>query len=235
MRKTCWLRILPAVCAPALLLPIMSAQPAGRQVLRGHMPVEIKSARAVGRVPSQSRLDLAVGLALRNQEELDSLLLQLYDPASPYYRSFLTPEEFAERFGPTEEDYQKLINFMQSNGLTVTATHPNRTLLDVSGAVADLEKTFHVNMLHYQHSTRGRFYAPDREPSLDFDGTVVSITGLDNFVLPQPMDVKAAPMAQGNPLRYRFGACGSFHRERFPGGVCAGGHAHWRRPSNRIV
>ena len=96
------------------------------------------------------------------------MLREIYDPASPHYRQYLTPEQFTERFGPTEQDYQTVIDFMKANGLTVTGRHPNRTLLDVRGSVANIEKTFHLTMRVYQHPTENRtFYAPDVEPSLD--------------------------------------------------------------------
>jgi len=125
---------------------------------------------------------------------LDRLLSEIYDPASTNYHRYLTPEQFAERFGPTEQDYQSLIKFAKTNGLTVTATHTNRALLDVSGSVATIEKVFHATMFVYQHPTEKRtFYAPDREPSIDFDIPILDVTGLDNFELPRPADNKRAP------------------------------------------
>ena len=39
----------------------------------------------------------------------------------PNYHHYLTPEQFTERFGPTEQDYQAVIAFAKANGLTVTA------------------------------------------------------------------------------------------------------------------
>jgi kumamolisin len=61
------------------------------------------------------RLDLAIGLPLRNREALTHLLEQLYNPASPKYRQYLTPQQFAEKFGPSEEDYQVVIAFAKSS------------------------------------------------------------------------------------------------------------------------
>ena len=87
-------------------------------------------------------LNLAIGLPLRNEQALDDLLQQIYDPASPNFRHYLTPEQFTEQFGPTEQDYQAVIDFAKANGLTVTGTHPNRVVLDVSGSVADIERVF---------------------------------------------------------------------------------------------
>jgi subtilase family serine protease len=134
-----------------------------------------------------TQLQLAIGLPLRNQSELDTLLAQLSDPASPNYGHYLSPAQFAEEFGPSDEDYQALIRFARANGLAVTGTHSNRLLLDVAGDTAAIEKAMHVRMMVYDHPVRGRFFAPDREPLLDLDVKVQDISGLDNYVLPRPM------------------------------------------------
>ena len=89
------------------------------------------------------------------------MLKELYDPAHPNYRHYLTPDEFAARFGPSEQDYQAVMAFAQAQGLVVRQTHPNRTLLDVSGSAADIERALHVTLRVYQHPAEGRtFYAP---------------------------------------------------------------------------
>jgi hypothetical protein len=153
---------------------------------------------------------LAIGLPLRNQDQLDLLLQQISDPASPNYQQYLTPDQFTEHFGPTEGDYQALIDFAESHGMVVTGTHPNRTILDVAGPVADIEKAFHLNMMSYWHPVRGEFYAPDREPSLDLDIQTLDISGLDNFELPRPMELKTIPLTDATALVTGSGPAGYF-------------------------
>ena len=86
---------------------VMAASAAERQKLKGrHVPPAVARLAPVGDLPGSQRLNLAIGLPLRNQPELDSLLQQIYDPASPNYRHYLTPEQFTARFGPTDADYQ---------------------------------------------------------------------------------------------------------------------------------
>ena len=71
--------------------------------------------------------------------------------------------------------------------MTVTGTHPNRVVLDVNGAVTDIEKVFHVTMRVYRHPTEARtFYAPDVEPSLDLAVPILHVSGLDNYSRPHP-------------------------------------------------
>ncbi len=150
------------------------------QPLHGHVPAAVSNSRLLRRMPAETRLNLAIGLPLRNSDALDSLIERLSDSASADYRRYLTPQQFADQFGPAESDYDALIAFVQSRGLTVTATHTNRMLLDVSGDIADVEAAFHVRMMLYEHPVRGQFYAPDREPSVDLDIGALDIAGLDN-------------------------------------------------------
>ncbi len=171
------------------------------------MPAAARSQPA-GRLEGSKHLGLALGLPLRNQEALNQLLHDLYDPASPNYHRYLTAKQFAERFGPTEKDYQALMAFARKSGFTITAAHPNRTLLDVDGSVADIERACGVTLRVYRHPTEARdFYAPDAEPSVDLALPMLAISGLDNYVVPRPMNLAKAPMDQSaNATAYTTGS-----------------------------
>lgn len=176
------------IVAALVFFSTMSADSADRQVLHGQIPEAASSITSTGRLALGNRLNLAIALPLRNQEALTNLLEQLYDPTSLIYRRYLTADQFAQQFSPTEEDYQAVIQFAKSHGLTVVGTHPNRTLLNVSGSVAQIENAFHVTLRTYPHPTEERmFFAPDADPSLDLAVPVLEILGLDDFVVPQPL------------------------------------------------
>jgi hypothetical protein len=175
----------------------MPSGAAPRQVLRDHVPAVVAGLKAVGDVAGTNRLSLAIGLPLRNKEALTNLLRQIYDPASTNYHHFLTPEQFARMFGPTEKDYRAVLAFANANGLEVAATHPNRMLVDVSGSVADIQKAMRVTLRMYPHPHEARrFYAPDTEPSVDLSIPILSVGGLDNYSLPQPR-LAAVPLVNG--------------------------------------
>ena len=163
-----------------------------RQILSGHVVAASRYLVPVDRLPGSQRLSLVIGLPLRNPEELGRLLAELYDPGSPQYRHFLTPEAFAQQFGPSEEDYEAVIRYATARGFQVTGRHPNRTLIDVAGSVADIEAAFHLTLRVYPLPDKARtFFAPDTEPSLDLAVPVRAISGLDNYVLPRPAGLKA--------------------------------------------
>jgi kumamolisin len=80
------------------------AQAAERQVVHARLPAVVTNAAPVRRSPRWKRLDLTIGLPLRDRPGLTNLLQELYDPNSRNFRHYLTPDQFAQRFGPTEKD-----------------------------------------------------------------------------------------------------------------------------------
>lgn len=176
----------------------IASHAADRQTLQGLDPAAVSRLQPIGTLPASTNLQLAIGFPLRNKSALTNLLARIYDPSDPQYHHYLTPEQFAREFGPSEQDYQTVAAFAKANGFTVTTTHPNRMLLDVTGSVADIERTLHVVMRVYQHPTEHRtFYAPDTDPSLDLTVPLLRISGLDTYSPPRPR-LTAIPLSQTN-------------------------------------
>ena len=188
-----------------MLLAVLCAQRAGAagiQKLTGHIPSVIQKMglQPVGDLPDGRRLNLAIVLPSRDGPGLTNFLQQIYDPNSPNYHKFIKPDEYAKRFGPSVEDYEKLKSYFTTNGYKVTGTHPNRTVLDVNLSVAEIRKVFHVNLHLYHHPTEGRdFYAPDAEPGIETEVSILRVTGLDNYVLPRPAISKIKPIGSVTP------------------------------------
>jgi subtilase family serine protease len=178
-----------AIALAALSTPT-HAQNTGAQILQSSVPAVISHLSASGRLAANTRLNLSIGLPLRNESALDTLLGQLYDPASPNYRHYLTSQQFAEQFAPSASDYQAAANFFGTNGFTVVE-HPDRMVMDVSGPVADVERVFHLTMHTYRHPTENRtFFGPDRAPSLNMSVPILHVSGLDNYALKRSKIVK---------------------------------------------
>jgi len=188
----------------ALGLVLLFAAPpaqAQRQTLFGHVPATVANLPPLRDLNTSNRMELLIGLPLRNGQTLTNLLTDLYNPASPSYHQYLTPAQFTEKFGPTTEDYEAVIAFANSSGLSVGEKFANRTLLRVSGTVADIERVFHVQLRVYQHPTEGRtFFAPDSEPSVDLSVPLLALTGLDNFIIPHPQNSRPALRDPGKPM-----------------------------------
>src|SRR5579875_1276297 len=145
-------------------------------------------AQANGRLPATQMLDLDIVLPVRDQAGLDQFVADVYNPQSANYRHFLTPQQFTERFGPTQADYDAVLQFARMNGLTVTGGTRDGMDVQVRGTVSQVENAFHVRMQTYKHPTENRnFFSPDQEPTTDLSFNLWHVTGLENYSIPHPL------------------------------------------------
>src|ERR1035437_4593337 len=84
------LHLAGAVSLLALGLPFTGSAEPRQELVGGHVPAAVARLVPAGSLPSSQRLNLAIGLPLRNQDELDQLRQQLSDPVSPNYHRSLT-------------------------------------------------------------------------------------------------------------------------------------------------
>ncbi len=177
------------ICALALF-SIASPVTAQQPLLTRHIGAEITNQQTprLGLVPEDRILKLSILLPLRNESQLDDLLSRLYDSTSPLYHHWLSVQEFTDRFGPTPEDYETVVNFAKANGMKVTVMPANRRLVGVESSVANINRAFHVTLGFYQHPYEARtFYSPDREPSVDLSVPLLHIAGLSNIATAHSM------------------------------------------------
>jgi subtilase family serine protease len=216
----------------AALVPILNTVCQAQSLLATHHVRDVVlngRAQTVGRLPATQSMRLVLVLPHRNEAGLQSFLQELYDPSSPSHRQFLTVEEFTERFGPSQEDYDAVIRFAESHGLTVVGTSRNRMNVDVEGPVARIEEALHVTMGVYRHPTENRtFYGPDREPTPSLPVALHHIAGLDDYSIPKPAIVHRpsfvqpqAASATGTCPSGSF--CGSDMRAAYYGGTALTG------------
>src|SRR5258708_2388005 len=113
-----------------------------RVTLRGHMHPRAQPADDQGPVSSSVTLPY-VTLVLKRSVDQETALTQLLagqqDPSSPDFRHWLTPEEYADRFGVSQDDVAKIAAWLQSEGLTVVGVARGRNWIACSGAAPQIE------------------------------------------------------------------------------------------------
>ena len=77
--------------AGVMLLTVGSVEAAPAQTLLNHVPQAVRESRQMGPVAEIAKLNLAIGLPLRNREELDRLVEQIADPRAANYQQYLSP------------------------------------------------------------------------------------------------------------------------------------------------
>ena len=91
-----------------------------RTLLMGHIPPKARPENDRGRVSPSKQLTyvtLMLSQSESQQADLDQLLEEQQNPDSPNYHKWLTPEEYAQRFGASQEDIDKITAWLESQGL----------------------------------------------------------------------------------------------------------------------
>ena len=170
---------LVSVGAPALAQPTPAFSPLVASVVPG-----LDTAVRTGALPGTQRLSVAVSLKLRNQSELDKLLADQAAGRAKY----VTPQQFRDRFGPTQSDVNKVTDYLRSRGLQVTGVSANRLAVDATGTADQLGATFNTSLARWHDAGLGRdFTAADSTPKVptSLSSMVSGVTGLDEHYVPQ--------------------------------------------------
>jgi len=166
---------------------ILAVRAQAQSVLTRHVREAVTNGEAqpVGRLASGQIMNLNLVLPLSDPDGLKSFLSEVYDPNSASFHKFLTPTEFTAKFGPSQAQYDAVVQFAVSSGFTVTGGSRDAMDVQVRGPVSAVESAFHVHLRTYQHPTESRqFYAPDSEPTTDLAFSLWHVSGLDNYSIP---------------------------------------------------
>jgi kumamolisin len=171
------------VSIAALILPqtVVIGQ-AKTERLHGNEPLAAEHGRKIGHKSVFDSISFTVSLQSSKTAQLDAFLADLYNPSSPNYHQYLTPEQFGRQFGATDDQVRQVTDYLKGLGLTVSSVNPERTLVQVAGSVDIVEKAFDTSINTYQNDRREVYFANDTAPSIPSSlvGSINGIHGLDN-------------------------------------------------------
>jgi hypothetical protein len=186
------------------LIPFASAQGPGqdrivqaidnasRAALQGNVRPMFRPENDLGRADSSLRLEnisLMFAFSASRQSALAALLDDLQNPFSPSFHHWLTPEQFADQFGLSQNDLNKVVAWLEGQGFTVTWKARGRTWVSFSGTASQVQAAFETEIHNFSFHD-ATYYANATEPSVPsaLAGVVLAIQGLDNYPL-QPAGV----------------------------------------------
>lgn len=163
--------------------------------VRGNVHGLARPAADLGRADASKMLrgvTLVFHPSKAQQQDLDNLLAQQQDRSSPNYHKWLTPAQFAERFGMTTADIKRVVGWLQSQGLAVTSVSKNRNEISFDGTVSQIEVVFGTEIHNYAVDGEIHF-ANATDPSVPaaLAESVLAIGHLHDFA-PKPR-IKARP------------------------------------------
>jgi subtilase family serine protease len=123
-----------------------------------------------------------VALRPRNPQALDAFLHNLYVSPLTHARRYLSPQEFAARFAPTQAERASVAEWLSKHGLRVTGETANGLAVRGVGSAARLQATFRTHLFRYSIQ-RVQFMAnagPLHLPR-SMNGIVRGVIGLDTL------------------------------------------------------
>ncbi len=165
-----------------IVQPINNAQVA---VIKGNVRPWARAQNDQGKVTDSFMMDhmtMVFKLSQVQQSDLTALLQQLQNPASPQYHKWLTPDEYGNRFGLSQNDVNKVVAWLQAQSFTVDRIARSHTFIVFSGSAEQVETAFNTEIHHYLVNGQ-TYYANESDPTVPYAlaNVVLSFRGLDNF------------------------------------------------------
>ena len=129
-----------------------------------------------------SRAAIVFKLSSTQQAALDKLLADQQNPHSANYHKWLTPEQYAARFGMSDADLAKVSAWLKSQGLSVDGYSRARTRIFFSGSAAQVESAFQTELHRYLvDGETSLANATEVSVPQALSSVVLSVRGLDTF------------------------------------------------------
>ncbi len=170
----------PAAVAGADASP--SALPGKVALPQGAPHVPTDAAR-LGSAPPDQVLDLDVALAGQDPTGLAQAVAAVSTPGSPDYRHYLTPAQYAARFGPTATEVAQVSAALRAEGLTVGTPDQGSNLLPVHGTAAAVSAAFGTPLETVQSPHQAPAIVNTASPQVpaSLAGSVTAVVGLDGL------------------------------------------------------
>ena len=151
--------------------------------LAPHVPA---GATEIGPIAPSRPVGMTVILRPTHEDELDQLLREQYDAASPQYGRWLPTGEFARRFGPSPADIQQVTDWLQGQGLTQTSV--TNMAVQATAPAEAVERALGVDLSTYRLADGATGFVPSAAPLVPraVADSVATIVGLSDTVRFEP-------------------------------------------------
>jgi hypothetical protein len=130
-----------------------------------------------------NRLLLILRRSSQQEADLDTYLESIQDPNSPNYRQWITPEEFGERYGVSDDDLVTVETWLRSNGFAINKIAKGRMAIEISGTVGQVQSAFNTSLHNYLVNGE-TYWANATDPSIPaaLSPVVAGFAQLNSFV-----------------------------------------------------
>jgi subtilase family serine protease len=175
-------------CACAGVIGLLAPASAGATRL-GTAPTLPLGAHIAGAAASDTPVQVTVTLQPRDPVALEAFATAVSTPGSPQYHDYITPAEFAERFGAAPDTVAAVEASLRAHGLTPGQPSPNALSIPVTTTTGAAARAFAVSFAHVtlQNGTSAvvNQQAPALDPAIAPD--VQAVLGLDTLSSAHPL------------------------------------------------
>jgi subtilase family serine protease len=177
------------VIACALGAMLWVASPAAAAVRLGSAPAVPATARTVGAPAPSTPMRVTVTLQSQDPAGLAAFADEVSTPSSPQYRDYITPAEFAQRFGATPATVQAVEDSLRAHGLTPGDVSPNSLSIPVTATTGALSQAFSTSFSRVALATGATAIVNQQAPSIDsaVAPDVQSVIGLNTLSTAKPL------------------------------------------------
>jgi subtilase family serine protease len=182
-----------SACTLGATLLITSPAMAAGPVRLGSAPAVPDGARIVSAVPATTQLHVTVTLQSQDPAGLAAFATEVSTPGSPLYRDYITPAEFAQRFGATPQAVQAVDSSLESHGLVPGAVSANSLSIPVTAPAGSLSAAFATSFSRVALADGSSAIVNSQAPSLDstIAPDVQGVLGLSTVSQEKPLLVQA--------------------------------------------
>lgn len=131
----------------------------------------------------QELISITVPLKLRNEDLLKGFTRELFNPNSPSYHQWMTREVTTDRFSPTPQQVQSVVDYLTQNGFTHIQVAPNRLLVTADGNVGAVRQAFRTSIGHFRRDGKyGIANVDDVRVPVALGSVVDRVLGLQTLV-----------------------------------------------------
>jgi subtilase family serine protease len=166
--------------------------------------------RLLGALARPTTLHLSVALEPRDPLALENYANEVATPGSSEYHQYLTPTQFASRFGATPSQIETVESSLRAQGLAPGKPSVNALSIPVTAHAGTIESAFKTTLQRVELPSRRLAIVNDTAPALDAKvATLVQgVIGLQTLSAPRPLLARRSAFAPATAHATRHVATG---------------------------
>jgi len=144
----------------------------------------VATSNLVAPAAANQEISVILTLPLGDPQGAAAFVQHVSSPGDPLFRKYITPEEFAARFGADAADYAALKDWATKNGLTISQESSARTALTLRGTVEQFQNLFATELAIYQSADGKQFLSASVKPTIPnvIAPKISGVIGLTNSI-----------------------------------------------------